>query len=280
MKTKKTNLNKLSAILIFLLFAASISTVVAGNGASQGQQTGQTNQNTSTQDDSNSNSIDSSEAQNSKVPNVSDKAKQYNKPDITPKGETYQVRAQEQTLFEYRNMSMVMNCTQNCDVTFSADQEVTPKILGLNVDPNQTMTLAMNLTKSPLNGATVNERCLNFYLGIEPNAALQLQAQIRLYIDQNDLNQEMNREVNASRLTWMYWNQTQAQWESVESQYQNGYLVCNTDHFSTWTVAEQAIEKEQSTAQNSDLQVVFIAAAVIVAVVVFALGIVAYKKRK
>ena len=50
MKTKKTNLNKLSAILIFLLFAASISTVVAGNGASQEQQIGQTNQNTSIQD--------------------------------------------------------------------------------------------------------------------------------------------------------------------------------------------------------------------------------------
>jgi hypothetical protein len=43
----------------------------------------------------------------------------------------------------------------------------------------------------------------------------------------------MDREVNASRLTWMYWNQTRSQWEAVESfMDQNGYLVCNTDHFS------------------------------------------------
>ena len=37
----------------------------------------------------------------------------------------------------------------------------------------------------------------------------------------------------------MYWNQTQAQWIAVESYMnQDGYLVCNTEHFSTWTVAE------------------------------------------
>jgi hypothetical protein len=37
----------------------------------------------------------------------------------------------------------------------------------------------------------------------------------------------------------MYWNTTQAQWVPVESNMdQNGYLVCNTDHFSTWTVVE------------------------------------------
>ena len=278
MKNKKIYLKKLSPALIILLIAASVSTVIAENGASQAQQIGQTNQNTSMQDNSNSSSADSSEAQDSQVPGVSDNATQYNKPDDTPKGETYQVRAQEQTVFEYRNMTMVMNCTQNCDVTLSADQEVTPKILGLNVDPNQTMTLTMNLTKSPLNGAMVNERNLNFYLGIEPDEALQLQAQIRVYVDQNELNEEMNREVDASRLTWMYWNQEQAQWESVESYYQNGYLVCNTDHFSTWTVAEQTVEEEQSTAQNSDLQVVFIATTVIAVAVV--VGTVAYKKRK
>ncbi len=83
------------------------------------------------------------------------------------------------------------------------------------------------------------ERTLNFYMGLEPNATLQLQSQLRLHINQTELSAELNREVNASRLTWMYWNQTQAQWVPVESYMnQDGYLVCNTDHFSTWTVAE------------------------------------------
>ena len=76
-------------------------------------------------------------------------------------------------------------------------------------------------------------------MGLEPDAELQLQAQLRLHINQTELSTELSREVNASRLTWMYWNQTQQQWTPVESYMdQNGYLVCNTDHFSTWTVAE------------------------------------------
>ena len=112
-------------------------------------------------------------------------------------------------------------------------------IVSVSVEPNQTMTLTMNVSASPPQGEAVMERTLNFYMGLEPNATLQLQAQLRLHVNQTELSTELGREVNASRLTWMYWNQTQAQWTPVESYMnQDGYLVCNTDHFSTWTVAE------------------------------------------
>jgi hypothetical protein len=281
MRKLKINLNKLSALLIILLiagFIAPLSTTMAsnGNGTSQGDQTGTANNSVSTP------SINSDSNQTA-ASNMSDATKQYNRTDVTPKGQTEQVRAQEQTMFQYRNMTMLMNCTRNCTVTFTADEEVTPKDFGLTVDPNQTMTLAMNLTRSPLNGAMVNERCLNFYLGIEPNANLELQAQIRLYINQTELSQSMNREVNASRLTWMYWNQTRAQWEAVESYMdQNGYLVCNTDHFSTWTVAEITQTEETTTpsTQNSTFPIEYISIGVVVAIAAIALGIVAYKKSK
>jgi len=164
---------------------------------------------------------------------------QYNKTNITPVGDMTQVKAGEPALFRYRNMTMLMNCTQNCTLVVTANPEVTPKILGLSLEPNQTMTLTMNMSGSPQQGATIMERTLNFYWGLEPNAELQLSAQLRLHINQTELNQELNREVNASILTWMYWNRTQAEWIPVESYMdQNGYLVCNTYHLSTWTVAE------------------------------------------
>lgn len=173
------------------------------------------------------------------VPGAPDNAVQYNKTDITPAAEMEQVKAGEPALFCYRNMTMLMNCTQNCSVVFTADPQVTPKILWFDIEPNQTMTLTMNMSGSPLQGEQVMERTLNFYLGLEPDAELQLKAQLRLHINQTELNQELNREVNASRLTWMYWNRTKAKWIPVESYMdQNGYLVCNTYHFSTWTVAE------------------------------------------
>jgi len=286
---RKINLNKLSAILIILLisaFAAPLSTTMAtnGNGSSQEQQTGTENNTSNSTSTSNMNDAFHQKANASLIaPNISDNAKQYNRTDVTPKNQTEQVRALEQTMIQSRNMTMTMNCTRNCTVSFTADEEVTPKRFGLTVDPNQTMTLAMNLTKSPLNGAMVNERCLNFYLGIEPNATLELQAQIRFYINKTELSQSLNREVDASKLTWMYWNQTRAQWEAVESHMdQNGYLVCNTNHFSTWTVAEIENSNEETTSsiQNNVFPIIYVAIAIVAAIGIVALGLVAYRKRQ
>ena len=138
-------------------------------------------------------------------------AMQYNRTDITPNMYMEQVQAMETNVFFYRNFTLMMNTTTNCELNMTLDPQVRNRIVGVS---------------------------------IEPNATLQLQGQLRLYINQTELNTELGREVNASRLTWMYWNQTQNQWEVVESYMnQDGYLVCNTDHFSTWTVAEVGPEQ-------------------------------------
>jgi hypothetical protein len=62
---------------------------------------------------------------------------------------------------------------------------------------------------------------------------------------------------------------------------QNGYIVCNTDHFSTWTVAElESTTEPQTTTQSGiPLYYVYLSAAAIAIVVVVA-GVFAYKKRK
>ncbi len=222
-----------------------------------------------------------SDAGKIEVPGVPDNAVQYNKTDVTPVAQMEQVKSGEPALFCYRNMTMLMNCTRNCSLVVTVDPAVKPQLFGLSIDPNQTMTLTMNLSGSPLEGAQVMERTLNFYLGIEPNATLQLSAQIRLHINQTELNQQLNREVNASKLTWMYWNRTRAAWETVESHMdQNGYLVCNTDHFSTWTVAETS-ETDPETTLGNGMQTAYIYAVVgAVIIIVLGVGIYAGSKRK
>jgi hypothetical protein len=293
-KKPTNNSRKFNAFLLILLiagFLVPIATVTASNQNSYGQnsqdltsQGNQTENNTTQGITENSNQSSNAQPDQTPLFNAPEysNAKQYNKSNITPKGEMEQIRAQEQTLFQYRNMTMLMNCTHNCSVTFTADDDITPKSFALSIDPNQTMALAMNLSKSPLNGAMVNERCLNFYLGIEPNATLELQAQIRLYINQTELSQSVNREVNTSKLTWMYWNQTRAQWETVQSVIdQNGYLACNTNHFSTWTVAEMQTEETiKPLVQESTIPLEYALAVGVAIVVVLALGIVTYKMRK
>ncbi len=71
----------------------------------------------------------SSSGNRQEVPGVPENALQYNKTNITPVAEMEQVRAGEPTLFRYRNMTMLMNCTRNCTVIFTAYPEVTPKVL-------------------------------------------------------------------------------------------------------------------------------------------------------
>jgi hypothetical protein len=258
---KKTNLaknrTKIAASAIALLMVLYFAPLcLASSGSGQGSSSGEI-----------------------EVLGVPDNAVQYNKTDVTPVAEMEQVKAGEPSLFCYRNTTMLMNCTRNCDIVFTADPAVTPKIFGFSIDPNQTMTLTMNLSCSPLEGEQIMERTLNFYLGIEPNATLQLSAQIRLHINQTELSQQLNREVNASRLTWMYWNRTRAAWETVESHMdQNGYLVCNTDHFSTWTVAE--IEDSTEALQNGINTVYIYAGIATVITIVLAVGLYARTKRK
>jgi hypothetical protein len=209
-------------------------------------------------------------------PGLPDNAVQYNKTDATPVAEKEQVMAGEPTLFCYRNTTMLMNCTRDCNVVFTADPGVTPKIFGFSIDPNQTFELTMNLSSSPFEGERVMERTLKFYLGMEPNATLQLTARIRLHINQTELGQELNREVNASRLTWMYWNRTQGDWEAVESYLDEyGYLVCETDHFSTWTVVEMEPE-----AMKFALNMAFVYVAIIVIIfVILVISVFALKRR-
>jgi len=297
MISRKINRNKIGAFIMALLIVAYIvpfcvATVGSEEPSSDGKylevtgvsdNTEQYNKTETTPVTSAGSGEPAGEGKYPDVPGAPDNAIQYNKTDTTPVAEMAQVAAGEPALFQYRNMTMLMNCSKNCDVVFSADPDVTPKILGLSVEPNQTMTLTMNMYGSPLQGEQVMERTLNFYLGIEPNAKLQLTAQIRLHINQTELSQELNREINASRLTWMYWNTTQAQWVHVESfMDQNGYLVCNTNHFSTWTVAELADTTEpptDTTQSGMPVEYLYIGGAAIAIVVVVA-GIFAYKKHK
>ncbi|MCJ7713316.1 hypothetical protein MUO66_02515 [Candidatus Bathyarchaeota archaeon] len=213
------------------------------------------------------------------VPGLPENVVQYNKTDVVPVNQKEKVQSNEPALFAYQNTTMLFNSTMNCDLVITAEATANQKIFGLSMDPNQTMTLTMNFSSSPLQSEQDREKNLNFYASIEPNATVELTAQLRLFINQTELNQELNWEVTPEKLTWMYWNGTQSEWVKVPSTIdQDGYLVCNTDHFSLWTVGEIADTTEQ-TDDVTDMTLIYcgIGAAV---VAVLAVAIIVYSKRK
>ena len=211
------------------------------------------------------------------VPGLPENVVQYNKTDVVPVAQMEKVQSGEPALFAYQNTTMLFNSTMNCDLVITAEATANQKIFGLTMDPNQTMTLTMNLGSEPLQSNQDRDKNLNFYASIEPNATVQLTAQLRLYINQTELSQELGWEVTPEKLTWMYWNQTQNEWVKVPSFIdQDGYLVCNTDHFSVWTVGELADVSEQTDVADMTLVYGGIGAVI---VAVLAVGIVVYKKR-
>lgn len=86
------------------------------------------------------------------------------------------------------------------------------------------------------------------------------------------LTQEMNR-----------YQYARAEWEAVESYMdQNGYLVCNANHLSTWTVGELAETSEPSVDMSQGgipAEYLYMGAVGIVVLLVIA-GVFTYKKRK
>jgi hypothetical protein len=176
-KTRKINRTKIQATATIMLILSAFAFMSVALAASE-QASGE----------------NSSEGNMPEMPGIPDNAVQFNKTDVTPNAEMEQVRAGEPALFRYRNTTMLMNCTQNCEVVVTVDPEVKPRLLGVSVESNQTMALTMNLSCSPLEGEMVTERNLNFYWGIEPNATLQLRGQLRLHLNQTELSQELNRD--------------------------------------------------------------------------------------
>ncbi len=64
--------------------------------------------------------------------------------------------------------------------------------------------------------------------------AIQIQANISV---QAKLGMEMTQG-EAERASWAYFDEDAEVWVTVESEYVDGELVCETDHFSIWTIAE------------------------------------------
>ena len=144
-------------------------------------------------------------------PDMPQNAVQFNRTDITPSGYLESLQAMETTVCFYKNFTLMMNCTENCELNLTLDPQVRNRIISVSVDTNQTMMLTMNVSASPPQGEAVMERTLNFYMVLETDATLQLQSQLRLHINQTELSTELGREVNALKLICHYWDPTQNQ---------------------------------------------------------------------
>jgi hypothetical protein len=180
------------------------------------------------------------EAQDSsEIPGVPDDAVHFDRMGMTPDQKMEQIMAGTMHVYRYQHVTMLMNCSQNMVMNMTSDAQVRNRIVGLDIEADQPFQLSVQMMTEPPTGIQTIQRTLNTYWGFEPNATLQLRIQLRLHLNGSSLNTELGRQVNREQLRWMYWDQTRNQWETVKSSIdEDGYLVCETNHLSTWTVAE------------------------------------------
>ena len=175
------------------------------------------------------------------TPGVPEHAKAYNYSDTTPQGFQWTLQKGEGLLFGFRNMTMLFNCTRNMEMNITAAEDVAEKLFRLEVNPGEPVRLQINFNLNPPGSAETPEKGIGFYSEIESNATGPMDAKIGLHVDAATLQQRLNREVNTSQLRWAYWNGST--WQAMDSTLDDdGVLQCETDHFSTWTILEVAVE--------------------------------------
>ncbi len=163
------------------------------------------------------------------------------------------------------NSSNNMNVNINCDAQAIGDKDFEVNVQSNN-DKDMTMTMTCTEEQKELglmNGSTVqvrNRERHRYQEGFVAQIECQGNFSAQLKMKANDENKGA---------TWAYYDESSGEWVPVQTQEQDGYMVANTDHFSTWTLLVPEIN-----------YTAIIIGSVLAAVVAIALIVVFIKRRK
>jgi len=177
-------------------------------------------------------------------PPLPDDAVKVDRSIVTPVNQIEEVPTDQPHVFEYKNLTLVVKTTGAPLTLNLTAAETNSQTLKLFVELEETTRLDVALKRE---AAIAQQEAMarqalapiGFYMDLEQHSSPNVKATFGLHIDPYALNQELGRPVDASRLSWFYWDTAKQEWGSVLSHLdQDSYLVCETDHFSIWTVAE------------------------------------------
>ena len=186
-------------------------------------------------------------------------------------GDTYQgrINAQTRTAFRFRQRTqLAFNSNVNLDVDINCDaMNIGSKNIEIEVEATSDLTMTMTCTENQeelglMDGTITQTRNQNRY---------QYQMGFVMTIQCNGTcNATLKMEATEADQgsTWAYYDTATEEWVSVATTLEGGYLVAETDHFSTWTVLSP----------ETDYTVLIIGISV-GAVVVVGIAVVLLKKR-
>ncbi len=188
----------------------------------------------------------------------------------------YRMQAQNKTAYQFQNrtrLTLNSNVTiegyMNCDnLPQNGDKQ-----FEIELEAERTLQMNMTCTREEEQlglqlGNTYRVRNRNqnlsyqegFCIRIQTNKSGEEQIKSKLKIQANDENQGG---------TWAFYNETQGEWESVATTLQAGYLVCETDHFSYWTILIPEAATDNSIPAFTGVGLVIVISVIAVVLVVY-----------
>jgi hypothetical protein len=154
--------------------------------------------------------------------------------DIIPSRLSLSIPAAKPTVFIFKNLLLMVDSTEGLDLELNVGSAVSMKYLKLSLRPAESLALRIDVDVSPPSGLAPPVGTVGLYINI---TSLPVEATLGVYINETELEVELGRDVDVSRLTWVYWDG--AKWVPVNSQLDaDGYLIANTTHLSVWSIVE------------------------------------------
>lgn len=164
--------------------------------------------------------------------------KQEQVQNVTGNKAQQKVQAGERYTFQFREKT---NVSINTDVAVDADVECDADNIGkknfeVEVDGDEDLKMKMICTENQTElglqkGNTYQARNRNRYRYQEGFCA-----QVEVEGEFTQAKLKMAYGSDNQNAQWAYYNETTKEWVTVPTQKQDGYLVAETTHFSTWTL--------------------------------------------
>jgi hypothetical protein len=132
-----------------------------------------------------------------------------------------------------------INASQNVHLNMSVEaMNIGDRTFSLDIEADEEFEMNMWLVRDQdrlgiQNGSTIRNQNRhqvrnNFAAQIQVNLTSAFQARIGMEMTRGD----------ALRASWAYFAEDTQEWVEVDSSYEDGMLVAETDHFSVWTIVE------------------------------------------
>ena len=104
---------------------------------------------------------------------------------------------------QFKNMVLELTTSRKMTMNINSDDQIRLQYFTMNIEHTQNMHINMHTTQNPPENLPEPINGVKKYLTIEPNNTEPIKATLKLYLEQEILEE---KQVEPDQFTWCYWN--------------------------------------------------------------------------